>query len=40
MVFSEDGLVGIKRVTIKAENGNQLKKMLKKPFIERDVLVL
>ncbi|ACP48538.1 RNase P subunit p30 [Sulfolobus islandicus Y.N.15.51] len=39
MVFSEDGLVGIKRVTIKAENGNQLKKMLKKPFIERDVLV-
>ncbi|BDB97677.1 RNase P subunit p30 [Saccharolobus caldissimus] len=29
LVFSEDGLVGIKRVTFSVENGNHLKKILK-----------
>ncbi|AAK41036.1 RNase P subunit p30 [Saccharolobus solfataricus] len=38
-IFSEDGLVGIKRVTIKVENGNQLKKAFKKQFVSKEVLV-
>ncbi|WP_338601159.1 RNase P subunit p30 [Sulfolobus tengchongensis] len=39
LIFSEDGLAGIRRVTLVVENSGQLKKLLKRSFFSNNVLI-